>query len=253
MAIVGNYVSCILTAFVLNGGLYFQDFSIGFIIICLCLGVLFFLVFFAMGYASSHIGVGIASASSKMSLIIPVLFGTLILNESFDWIKILALIFAIVSVVLISYQPNSKLAFRYLLIPFLIFVGSGFIDTCLNLLQLHFSKHQLNKESAIALIFMGAFISILLYISLTQIKVLKDKRSFAFGLLLGIPNYFSVYFLILALGSGFLPSNHFYMINNTAIMLCSFIAALILFKEKINYRKLIGIALAVVAIYLSVK
>jgi drug/metabolite transporter (DMT)-like permease len=253
MAIAGNYVSCILTALVLNGGLYFQDFSIDFIIICLSLGFLFFLVFFAMGFVSSNIGVGIASASSKMSLIIPVLFGTLILNESLNFVKILALFLAIISVVLISYHPKDKMALKFMLIPFFVFLGSGFIDTCLNLLQLHIQQNQLNNETAIALIFIGALVSIMVYILFFHSKLLSDKRSFSYGLLLGVPNYFSIYFLVLALGSGFLQSNHFYMINNTSVMLCSFIAALILFKEKINYRKLLGIALAVLAIYLSVK
>jgi drug/metabolite transporter (DMT)-like permease len=43
------------------------------------------------------------------------------------------------------------------------------------------------------------------------------------------------------------------MINNTAVMLLSFLLALVLFKEQINYRKLIGIIMAVLGIYLTLK
>jgi drug/metabolite transporter (DMT)-like permease len=253
MALLGNYVACVLTVFIINRGLNLDNFSSFDVLGCMALGILFFMVFYAMAFASSHIGVGIAGASSKLSLIIPVMFGSFMLNETFDVFNILALILALLSVIILTYQPSKSFSFFHLFVVAFVFLGSGIIDVIINLLQLYFGKQNIHKDTAIAFIFLGALLSALMVIISKYRHLLKDKRSFGYGLILGVPNYFSIYFLIMALQTKLLNSNVFYMINNTAIMLCSFIAALLLFKEKINYRKTIGIALAVLAIYLSVK
>lgn len=253
MVILGNYVSCIVTAYIINKGFSLIFFSTADIIQCLGLGILFFFTFYAMGYSSTHIGVGITGASTKMSLVIPVLFGTLFLNEPFHLFQIFGFIMALISVVLISYNPRDHISRTQLLIPIFIFFSSGLIDTLLNIIQSTFVQKQASLATGIAIIFTGALISSVVFIAITNRAILTHTRSLLFGFLLGIPNYFSVYFLILALGSGLLPSNLFYMINNTAVMLLSFLLALVLFKEQINYRKLIGIIMAVLAIYLTLK
>lgn len=253
MVILGNYVSCIVTAYIINKGFSLAFFSTADIIQCLGLGILFFFTFYAMGYSSTHIGVGITGASTKMSLVIPVLFGTLFLNEPFHLFQIFGFIMALISVVLISYNPLDHISRTQLLIPIFIFFSSGLIDTLLNIIQSTFVQKQASLATGIAIIFTGALISSVVFIAITNRAILTHTRSLLFGFLLGIPNYFSVYFLILALGSGLLPSNLFYMINNTAVMLLSFLLALVLFKEQINYRKLIGIIMAVMAIYLTLK
>ncbi len=251
MAIVGNYLACILTAAIINKGYAFANFDSKTMLLCMALGVLFFIVFYAMGYAANHIGVGISGASSKMSLVIPVLYGVLFMNETFNIGKIIALFLALIAVVLISYQSKEPFKIQRMGLPFLIFIGSGIIDTALNVLQIHFEKQAINKETAIAIIFFGALISALIFILKTNKYLLKDTKSIIYGIFLGVPNYLSVYFMVLALQSNFLESNQFYMINNTAVMLLSFIAALFLFKEELNKIKVLGIILAVTAIYLS--
>jgi drug/metabolite transporter (DMT)-like permease len=253
MVIMGNYISCIVTAFILNKGFAFENFSTTDIIQCLGLGILFFFTFYAMGYSSTHIGVGITGASTKMSLVIPVFFGTLFLNEPFHLFQIFGFIMALIAVVLISYNPRDQISKTQWLIPLFIFFSSGLIDTLLNIIQSTFVQKQASLATGIAIIFTGALISSFVFIAISNRALLTHTRSLFFGFLLGIPNYFSVYFLILALGSGIMPSNVFYMINNTSVMLLSFLLALILFKEKINLLKLAGIALAVIGIYLSLK
>ena len=55
---------------------------------CLYLGALFISVFFVIGKSSQKNGVSVASVASKMSLIIPILFGILYFKEAFGFIKI---------------------------------------------------------------------------------------------------------------------------------------------------------------------
>jgi hypothetical protein len=87
MAISGNYISCIITGLIVNGcsnenTVQYHSFDMRMASICMGLGCLFFAVFYAMGYASARIGVGITSASTKMSLVIPVFYNAIAFSET---------------------------------------------------------------------------------------------------------------------------------------------------------------------------
>jgi len=69
------------------------------------------------------------------------------------------------------------------------------------------------------------------------------------GLLLGVPNYFSMYFLVKTLNA-FQQASLVFPINNIGIVLMSSLMAFVFFKEKFNKQKMIGLALASLAIVL---
>jgi drug/metabolite transporter (DMT)-like permease len=75
-------------------------------------------------------------------------------------------------------------------------------------------------------------------------------RSVVGGLILGVPNFLSLYFLLLALGSFGNSAAFVFPIYNILSMLVSSLAAWIFYKEKLNNLNKIGLALAVVAIIL---
>ncbi len=246
--IIGNYLTCICIG-LLAGGTYKNLFiHSNFDVYSLVLGVLFFIVFYAMGFASSTIGIGISSAASKLSLLIPVAFGAIVLNESFGIFRILSLVLVIPAVLLMSYSKDESWKMRSFLIPLFIWVGSGTIDTSLNVLQMniHASLH----GKVILFIFTGAFVSSMIFASVKKIPLWKHRRSIAFGIALGIPNYLSIHYMLRALHSEFITSSQFYMINNTGVMLLSFISAALLFSEKVNLYKVLGILLSGVSLFL---
>ena len=70
-----------------------------------------------------------------------------------------------------------------------------------------------------------------------------------FGILLGIANYCSMYFLLKALRIDGLDSSSVFAINNVAIVAVSTLIGLILFREKISTKNWIGIILAVISIF----
>jgi drug/metabolite transporter (DMT)-like permease len=248
-AIIGNYLSCIIIGMMMNkGGNEILNADQDLIIYSALLGIMFFGIFYSMGYASAKIGVGISSAASKLSLIIPVIFGAIMLNESFDFFRFLALFMAVPAVLLMSYNAEEKWKLSQFSIPMLIFLGSGIIDTSLNLIQKNY-KH-ISSSTPITIIFSSALICSLLVLFLSKNKHNNLFRSILFGVALGVPNYFSVHFMIKALGSGDFTSGQFYLINNTGVMIFSFIMARILFKERLNTLKFIGILLSILSIYL---
>lgn len=247
-AISGNYLACIVTGIVINGGFRTDGLEPSLLMACAGLGILFFAVFYSMGYAASRIGVGISSASAKLSLIIPVSYGALVLNEPFGYMRFAALLLAIPAVVLMSYKTGEKFSFKHLGLPLFIFAGSGFIDTALNILQKHLGL--LSPAVAISLIFGAALLSSVLFSVSSGKPLFQEHRSLLYGLILGVPNYFSVHFMLMALRSGAFSSGQFYLINNSGVMLLSFVLAALLFSEQLNLYKIAGLLISVLSIYL---
>lgn len=70
------------------------------------------------------------------------------------------------------------------------------------------------------------------------------------GIILGIPNYFSIYFLVLALRSEGFESSVVFTLNNVAIVLLSTLLGILLFKERLLPKNWLGILLAIISILL---
>lgn len=249
VAITANYMACIGIGSA-AGQLNFEGYTTETVLLCLCFGLLFFSVFYCMGYSSSHIGVGITGAATKLSLIIPILFSTLVLHEPFSISKLLAILLALTSIVLMSNRDQGQQSLKFILIPLFIFLGSGTIDTLLGIMKQHLNKQNLSQATSIVLIFSGALLPASV-LTLKQISNRKNLvRDVALGCLLGIINYFSVHFMLLALGNGKFSMNEFFMINNSGVVALTFTAGLLLFGEKVNLRKMTGLALCLLSIFL---
>ena len=82
---------------------------------------------------------------------------------------------------------------------------------------------------------------------------LINLRVLLWGIMLGLVNFGSIFFLIRALnhknvhGSGF-ESSAVFAINNTGIVMLSVLTGLFLFREKLNRVNRIGIVLSLIAI-----
>ena len=75
-------------------------------------------------------------------------------------------------------------------------------------------------------------------------------KSIVGGLFLGIPNYYSMYFLIKALQSKNLESATVFTLINIGIILLTTFFGILLFKEKLLKQNYFGIALAIIAVIL---
>ena len=133
----------------------------------------------------------------------------------------------------------------------LIFNMSKTIDTSIKFLEDTFvAKNDVPLFSAI--IFLAAAILGFVFIS---IQIIKGSFKFEFknviaGICLGVPNYFSIYFLVKTLRSDLLDSSGIFAINNVSIVTLSTFAGIILFKEKLIRKNWIGIILAILSIIL---
>jgi uncharacterized membrane protein len=69
------------------------------------------------------------------------------------------------------------------------------------------------------------------------------------GIVLGIPNFGSIYFILKMLEQGW-EGSVFFPINNVGVILLSTAVALIIFKEQLSRLNIIGIVLAILGIVL---
>lgn len=269
-AVVFNYYSCVVTGLFLTPELKaFQEIqwnSEG-TILTLALGTLFVIAFMSIGLTAQKVSVTAASLAGNMSLVIPVLFGLFIFkntNKEFTVLNYAGLIIALAALALGAIQKKQKTTefedgqplrvsvFSYAwLLPVFTFMASGTNNTLINYLTMSYYRPE--QTTLFMIIACSGAILVGTLVLLYKITFGGEKlelRSVIGGLILGVPNFLSLYFLLLALGSFGNSAAFVFPIYNILSMLVSSFAAWILYKEKLNNLNRLGLALAVVAIVL---
>ena len=219
------------------------------------IGSLFIIVFNFYAFGIQKVGIAVTTVANKMSLIIPVCAALILYpNEEFTSLKGIAFILALVGIYLSS-TKSGKLSFdkKYLWLIILVFVGQGISDAIFNDFAQSF-KEVLEKESY--LFFMTLFI----IASISGILILSGKsfkgrnplklKSVFWGVIFGIPNFFSLVFFLKALNDPELSSSIVFPLVSMGVIVSSSIIGMILFEEKLSKNNWIGILLSICAIYI---
>ena len=217
----------------------------------LFLGALFVSIFFVMAMTAQENGVSVTSISGKMSVVVPVVFGIILYNESITFLKIVGIIMALIAVYLSSVKEEKSEKNGTLLFPILLFIGSGTIDTLLKYVQ---ENYVADEDVSI---FSGSLFGIagVFAFFILVIKTIKKRASFGYkniiaGIILGVPNYYSIIFLIKALQNKNFESSTLFTINNVAIVVVSTLVGLFFFKEKFSIKNKVGVVMAILGIVL---
>jgi len=214
------------------------------------LGFLFIAIFNVMALTAQRKGLSVASVASKMSVIIPVIFGIYVYHESIGAQKIIGIVLALVSVYLSSVKSKTlDNPAKGLWLPILLFFGSGVIDTSIKYIETTYLPDN-SIPIFSATIFAFAFVigsSILIFRAIQKPFIVPLKTIIG-GASLGITNYFSIYYLLKALHHESLESSTLFTINNVAIVMISTLLGLLFFKEKISKINWAGILLAIISI-----
>ncbi len=252
-AIIVNYLTCsIIGSFfaetkLWQAGLWQADW----LLYAAILGCLFIAIFYSIALTAQKISVSTSMVAAKLSVVVPVLMAFFLYHETLNGLKIFGILVSLIAVFFISRKSKSDPAelahFWYL--PLLVFMGSGAIDTLLNFVEEKFIP-PFTADDIVTTAFFSAFV---LGTTVLVIDSLKNRNPFfaksvLWGILLGIPNYFSMYFLVKTLGA--FPATFIFPINNIGIVAATTAIAVLAFKEKLNQKNTIGILLAIAAIVL---
>ncbi|MDC1374515.1 DMT family transporter [Polaribacter sp.] len=217
----------------------------------LFLGALFVSIFFIMATTAQRNGVSVASVAGKMSVVVPVLFGTFLYNESVTILKVIGILISLIAVYLASVKNETNTKSGGILFPVLLFFGSGVIDTTLKYVEVNFV---LQKDVSL---FSGSLFGIAAVFAATILLIQQIKKKASFGIkniiagfVLGVPNYFSIIFLIKALQNEDFESSVLFTVNNVGIVILSTLVGLLIFKETFSLKNKIGVVLAVFGIIL---
>ncbi len=219
----------------------------------LVLGALFITVFYLAAITTQRSGLSVVSVATKMSVAIPVFFGIVLYNESTGFWKISGILLALVAVYLTSIKSKDgiRIKKKNLIFPLLVFLGSGIIDTTIKYLETTYvSVTDVALFSTTIFAIAGSLGIGILIVQSAMGKLRILGKNILGGIVLGIPNYFSIYFLVLALRSEGFESSSIFTINNVAIVLVSTVLGIALFKERLISKNWIGIILAILSILL---
>ena len=208
-------------------------------------GLVFYLIFRVMAKTTQISGVAATSIATKMSVVIPVAVGLIFLGEGVNALKIVGLITGLIAVVLAAGKSGRIGSWKW---PLLAFLGTGFIDTSLKLFQI-WSVSEPEFPAFIATIFSFAF-----FIGAIHHLTLPDRRfglqSVAAGVVLGVLNFGTVYFVLTALSLPQWESSIIFPLNNFGVVASSTLAGVLLFREKLTGKGWIGLTLAALSIWL---
>ena len=205
------------------------------------LGFLFIGLFYLMAKISQDMGAGISSVATKLSLVIPATFFMLFdSSDSFSWLKVTALIVAIPGIYFTVYSKSSG-KFT-LLLPMILFVGSGLLDITLAYTDQHYSHSNSDKILLTFLPFMVAGttgVSILLGSNKNNLKF--NRSTVRAGIVLGLINFASIFFLLKTFDSLDLSKSQIIPINNLGIVILSSLTAFLFLKERLSRINKIGL------------
>lgn len=257
-AIIVNYWMCVLTGSFFLGRLPVgvQSVSMPWFPLVALMGSGFIIVFNLFAYCTKKEGITTATVANKLSLIIPVVFSVFLYQESLSLVHILGILLAFPAVYLsalpVIADPKEKSKHFIFSWTVLLFIGSGLLDTGMKFAQQQYLATQ--ESQAVYTIHLFAVAGaigtvILLFLILTG-RSRFSVRNVAGGIILGIPNYFSIYFMMRMLNSDFIKSSAMIPLSNIGVLFASSLCAILLFGEKMNSPKWIGLGLSLVVILL---
>lgn len=260
-AIVFNYIACVCTGALFNGAFPVNAAAVqaSWFKWAVLMGLMFISIFNVIGITTQKMGVAVASVANKLSLVIPFAFSIFLYNETATVLKLCGILVALLAVVLTCYpsqtnKTTSKNAQKLLvLLPVVLFISSGLLDTLIVFVKNNFfinPQDNFNNFLITAFTVAGATgVLVLLW------QVMAGKQQFSLkavlaGIIIGVPNYFSIWFLGRVISEYKGNSSAVIPANNMGVVLFSAVMAWLLFKEKLLLVNWAGIVLAIAAIAL---
>lgn len=256
IAILLNYPVCFLTAY------FHQPSAIPFAwpdtlnsVLLLAMGVGFVITFLLSGFSTQKNGMAPTALANNISLVIPVLINLFILKTGGDitWSIAAGLIFSFAAIYFCSPNVNNASGVKpviYLLIA--VFVAYGLTNTLFSYLNSSIAAQVGGTLPFIMMILIGSMASSTLVLIWKSVnKTLQwNANSIWAAIPLGLPNFYSFYFLLKALDAYQNNAAVVLTMYNLSVILLSAVAAFVFFKERLSNKQWLGLALGCVGIAL---
>lgn len=274
--ILFNYITgmvfCIVPIFskvLLKEEVSFAEYTIPFNCIALALiqGLLFFFGFWIMARSTWRNGIALTNAAARSSLVLPVLLSWMFLSQGKpDWLSVALVVLAMIFIVVPNdFQKHDPSLYRSpsdhvrkvkaIIALIAVFFTYGISDFFLKVVQ-HSVSEGVSDEVVVSnhlsfqmcFIFISAMLCSLVYCIVSgTFKKYRIKWATVFGgILLGLVNTGCTACVLRALMT--ISTNVFYPLYNIGIVVIGALVGVLFFKEKIKGLQYAGLAVAVLAI-----
>jgi len=250
-AITFNYLFAAVTGYIMmgNGATFESITSKPWLYLSIVASTFFILTFFLFAQSTEKAGVSITAISSKMSVILPVAAGFIWFHDTLSAYKLIGIVLGLSSFYFIFYTDNKmRIDRKYILLPLVLLIGNGINDTLVKYIQFNFLRG--DEDIFIVVVFTNSLIigGIYLLIRLIAKKESLHLKSVLFGLLLGAINFFGAYTFLKSMA--LYQASFLFPVVNVSVVVLSSMAGIIAFKEKFSKLNIIGLAMAIISIFL---
>ncbi len=243
--LAANYATCfILAALIAGPGTLFpaspqlpRTLLLGFIN-----GFVFLSAFVLMQRSVKASGVVLSTTFSKLGLLVPVLVSVAVFGESPSLLHIIGFVLAVIAIIMINPGDGEKSSGILGLVILLTVCGSA---DAMNKIYSEIGAAELSSQFLLYT-FMSAFALCMLLVIHGKEK--PGKYELFFGILLGVPNYFSARFALMSLS--YLPAVIVYPTISVSTILLVSLVGILAFKERLIKQQWLALGIIIVAVAL---
>ena len=216
------------------------------------IGILFISIFNIYALCVQKVGITVTSVINKMSFIIPVIASIILYKgESFSLSILIGIVLVLIGIYFSSTNNSSfKFNNKYIWLIAIIFFGQGLVDIILN-----DSKFYIKKDETM-LFFLMLFISasitglIILSFQYKFRKVSIKLKNLIWGIIFGIPNFYSILYFLKALQSSeFINKTSLILpLNSVGVVVSTTLVGVIIYKEILTRRNVVGILISMLSL-----
>ena len=245
--LAANYLVCLLLAAAFGKFQVFPVTQPGFPLTVIMGGVngaLYLLGFVLLQYNTRKNGVVLSSVFIKLGLLVPMVLSVFLFREIPTWVQTVGFVLAVAAIVLINYEKDAggKRNGKLFLVLMLLAGGAG------DAMSKVFSVYGAQSLGDAFLFYTFLSALVLCVLAAASGKERPHPAALLFGFLVGIPNFFSARFLLLALGR--LPAVIVYPTYSVATLLLVTLAGVAAFRERLKKKQWIALVIILAALVL---
>ena len=243
--LLSNYVVCSICAIVCSNSDVVTAvqasgfFDIGLGVVC---GFLYLAGLLLMQYNTKHNGVVLSSTFMKLGVLIPTLMAIVFFREIPKGTQVIGIVLALLAIVMIHFEKDALKEGNKKIWLFVLLLCGGITDSTANIFEKFGSPAA--KDVYLFMIFFVA--GVLAFVLVLKSKKKVSPKDVIFGVILGVPNYFSSRFLLLSLSS--MSAVVVYPTYSVATMIVITVVGVLAFKEKLDRKKAIALGMIVLAL-----
>ena len=253
-AIVYNYIICSILGSLIAGEIPIiaHGAETPWVPYSLLLGTLFVMGFNLAALSIKYTGITVTSVMQRMSLLLSAGFAIIFFHEAFGGMKGLGILLAVVAVVLIN-KPETRGKVAVALGPKLIYpVGILLFSGTIEIILFYINVKGYSLEQDLELTTYAFTVAAILGSIYIGSEYMRGRRVFRWkdllgGVALGLPNFFSIYLILMLLKQGFGGSVLFPVLN-IGVLAASALVGIIMYREYLSKINLIGLIISLLAI-----